>query len=58
MKSPNITCSSDDGQAQVMVVRKLYQDFPAEIKYTTMDDDAEAGQHYQAAQGQSLFASI
>ena len=51
MKSPSLTCCSDDGRAQVMVVRKIFQDFPAEIKYMTVEEDALAGVHFQQAEG-------
>lgn len=51
MRSHDITCNSEEGEALVAVVRKLGYDFPAEVAWSAEDDDAVFGQHYDAEKG-------
>ncbi|XP_077973499.1 uncharacterized protein LOC120348632 isoform X2 [Styela clava] len=55
MRSPTLTCCSDDGRASVVVVRKMFQDFPAKVKWVTEDEDAHHGVHYENNGGQLEF---
>lgn len=51
MKSRNVTCCSEDGQATVTVARKLGHDFPGVVQWKTENGDAISGVHYEANLG-------
>ena len=52
LRSREMTCTSDDGDAAVTVLRKLGSNFPAEVQWSTQDGDALAGSHYQSKTGE------
>ena len=55
LRSREMTCVSDDGDASVIVLRKLGHDFATEVTWSTRDGDALAGDHYTSEGGWYLI---
>ena len=53
LRSREMTCVSEDGDASVAVLRKLGHDFPAEVLWTTREGDALQGDHYTSEGGEN-----
>ena len=49
--SNQVTCSAEDGEVPITVVRKSGSAFPAEVNWSCADGDAEFGKHYSLNEG-------
>lgn len=57
MKSNEMAASSQDGEANVVVLRKLADEFPAEVAWSAQDGDALFNTHYTLNKGVIRFRS-
>ena len=51
MQDEQVTCSSEDDEVHVAVIRKSGRAFATEVTWSAQDGDALAGQHYAAKEG-------
>ena len=51
MGSPQVTCSSEDDEAHISVIRKFACAFAAQVQWSATDGDAEFGKHYNLNEG-------
>ena len=51
MQDKQVTCSSEDDEARVTVVRKSGCAFAAEVTWSAVDGDAVFGEHYAVSTG-------
>ena len=58
MGSPQVTCSSEDDEAHISVIRKFACAFAAQVQWSAADGDAEFGKHYNLNEGYFVIFSI
>ena len=51
MGSPQVTCSSEDDEAHISVIRKFACAFAAQVQWSAADGDALLQQHYDMKSG-------
>ena len=54
MQLEQVTCSSEDDEAHIAVIRKNGCAFAAEVAWEAQDGDALLGEHYATKQGSVL----
>ena len=54
MGSNQVTCSSEDDEAHISVIRKFACAFAAQVQWSATDGDALFGKHYNLKEGMKL----
>ena len=55
MAADEVTCSSEDGEAVVIIKREVGSAFPAEIDWIAEDESAVFRNHYEINEGKTNF---
>ena len=55
MGSPQVTCSSEDDEAHISVIRKFACAFAAQVQWSAADGDAILNEHYDTKTGVLKF---
>ena len=54
MAADEVTCSSEDGEAVVIIKREVGSGFPAEIDWIAEDESAVFKNHYEINEGEAI----